>query len=392
MLSPYISHLAEEGAAEEVVVEKTEETKEKDFNADAFRKGEESTEATEEVVETKEIKEEAAAEIKKPEEVGAIKEEVVEEAKVSSMWELFSTAVSTDGNKYELPEAVKTRKKKDGSELSKEEEFNLLVTEISKNTEHTSNPTVNALVKNIIAASTNEGFDLGGYIDTFKSEFVDTTNMSVDEQLVYHYKSIHGKKGEDDTTGMTDEQIKAEVNKLSEFGKRDKIKEIEDSRKEVLSKQAEEHQKTYNLKVDSYHKEITKASDQLMTNYLKKVEGASNIDGIELGEADKVQYLKELPSFFEKKLITNEKGYSEVTSEANEMLNELMANPESSLAFLPYLWMMKHGKLRGYTSGLKKAVKETIEGGLKDKPDVTTGVGTQEEFSGDRFRKGDKTD
>lgn len=368
---------------QEVVEQEVQETPEQEsFDRESFIKGEATTEETqEEVVDEKEIQEEVVTETlpDKKEQHGS---------EIDDYWSVMQSTLSTDETPYEVPEFIKTGKDKEGKDLSKEDKFKLFTNEVLKNASYSQNPSIDGYVRNLLSSATQEGFNLESHIKQF-SEQVNTNSLPVDERLFMDAKEKYGKKGEDDTIGMTDDDIKDEIAKMGKFQKIDAIKKIDENINVKLSDQNKANIEDYNTKFDSSISKVKTEDESLLSNYIKRIKGAANIDGIELGEADHAQFIKDLPSFFEKKVETNTDGFKYVTSEVEKQLAGLLGSPENSMHLLPFLWMAKNGKLQGYTSSVKEAAKKKVEDKFVNNIKSEKELSVTTEYDPKRFREGE---
>ncbi len=369
---------------EQEVVETPQEEK---FDRESFLKGDSTEEVVEDVVEEEVVEEK--------EEVVAEKEiletpvvETASEYEADDYWSSIQTALSTDDTSYEIPESIKTGKDAEGNDLTKEEKFKVLTGEILKNVSYSQSPEINSYVKNLLSSSTQEDFSLGNYIKQF-SEQVNTRNLPMDERLFIDAKTKYGKTGEEDSNGMSDTEIKEEIGKWSKFQKMDAIKVLDKGMDDVAATEIETNKTDYNKSIDDTHTKLKKGDTVLMNNYIKRIKGSTSVDGIELGEADHAQFIKEIPAFFEKKVVTNPDGYKYVTSEVQEQLKEVLGSPENSMHLLSLLWMAQKGKLHGYTSSVKEAAKKKVEDKFVSNVKTEKELSVTTEFNRERFMEGE---
>ena len=361
--------------AEEVkeAVQEIEQQKE-EFNVDRFVTG-----SNEDVVETV---------TEKPVEKPVVETPVEVKPTDSSLDDYWNTFTEVLGNDYKIPEVIKTGKKEDGTELTKKEKFEILAGEISRYTSYTGDPQIDSIVSNIISSSKDPNFNLNSFLQDVNKNFVQPANMSVDDKVKEYFKINYGKKGENDTTGMTDEQIQEEIKGLKNYEKVKFAREFDGMVNESLSRREQAHQIQYNTTIEEAYKKVVDEDKKLLDIYTTKLKNSNNVDGIELSEADHKLFMEDAPKFFEKKVKKDERGYNYVTSDVQEVLYDILASPEKSMALMPFLWMYKNKKLGSYASQLKEGVKKTIEDKLNPNPVITESSYAGNEFNLNRFLEG----
>lgn len=361
--------------AEEVkeVVQEVEQQKE-EFNVDRFVTG-----SNEDVVETV---------TEKPIETSVVEKQVEVKSTESSLddyWNTFTEVVGTD---YKIPEVIKTGKKEDGTELTKKEKFEILAGEISKYTSYTGDPQIDSFVSNIIAASKEPNFNLNDFVQDVNKNYIQPSNMSVDDKVAEYFKLNYGKKDDKDTVGLTLDEIQEEIKGLKKHEKVEYARKFDDVVNESLSKREQAHQIQYNTNIEQAYKKVVDEDKKLLDIYTSKLKNSNNVDGIELSEADHKLFMEDAPKFFEKKVKKDERGYNYVTSDVQEVLYDILASPEKSMALMPFLWMYKNKKLGSYASQLKEGVKKSIESKLGNEPTITESSYAGNEFNLNRFLEG----
>lgn len=302
----------------------------------------------------------------------------------------WNTLSKKYGNDYKIPEILKTGKKEDGTELTSEDKFNLLTSEIAKGLKYSNNPNVDSFIRSTLKASNSPDFDLSKHLETLKSDYIDPSSMSLEDKVQTYYKQEFGKIDENDKDGLTDEDIKDEISKLSRTDKIKYAREFDKTINNKLSEQERQYQTKYNTDVDNMYKKVTTEATKLFDNYYNKVKIGKNIDGIELSEADHATFIKESPDFFKKVTKVDSNGYKYITSEVQEVLADLLGSPEKSLTLMPFLWLYKNKKLGGYSNQLKEEVKKNIEEKLSNDPKVNQSNFVGNEFDAEAFKRGTK--
>ena len=363
---------------EEVVVEHSEvKPEETELNPERFRSG--SDEEPEEVI-APETTEKKPAE-KPSETITATQTEV------DDYWGTYKEII---GDSYEIPEVIKTGKKEDGSTVSSKEKFALLANEIAKNVSYSGNPEVDAFVKDVISSAKSSEFNLTDHLGAVSKDILDPSKMDIDDKVFQHYKMEYGQKDENDTTGMTDDAIKTEIESLRDSEKIAAARKFDNDIKGKISTQEIAYKEKHNANIDANFAKLQETETKFIDTYVEKAKLGKSIDGIEFSEEDHAQFVKDAPDFYKKVVKQSDDGYSFVSSEVQEVLKEILGSPEKSMTMMPFLWLYKNKKLAGYSNQLKEAVKENIEGKLAPEPSVTQTQHTGDEFSGKDFRSGRK--
>ena len=283
-----------------------------------------------------------------------------------------------------------TGKKTDGTEWSKQEQLAILGNEIIKRSKLSQNDEVYGVIQNMIAASsTDQIFTLSAYMKNLNEQFIDTSNMSNDDKIFNALKVEVGRKDENDTTGLSDEQIKSEVEKMSAIDKVREVRKIDAIQAERINQQTEQYKIQYNNTIESSYKDWQPQEKKILDNFINTIKSSSNVEGFDLSEADKEQFVNDLPDFYSNKVVANSEGYNQITSGVNEVLSEIVQNQELAIALTPFLWLVKNNKLKGYTSQIKEKKKKEIEDKLNLNPGGSSSSSTGvEKFDGKKFRGG----
>ena len=131
--------------------------------------------------------------------------------------------------------------------------------------------------------------------------------------------------------------------------------------------------------------ELKQHAETLLNEYLSEKKGLKTIDGFRFEDAEREEFFKSLPSFTEKKMVTIEDGRKVIASEADMLFNKIMSDPKNSNAILPWLWLIKQGKLEGFSSDLIEAVKDKALEQLSSEPDTSGGEPGDRGYSPDTF-------
>ena len=283
--------------------------------------------------------------------------------KPADIWDVMKEELSTPDKPWELPDILKTGKKADGTPLTKKEELALLRETISSNTQFDDE-----FVNDYLEAK-ESGVPVQEFVKS-KAKALDFQNLTVDDKVKMYYEDY----AKANNLKWTPEQIEAKLKALTDVDKDMQAKAYESylsqKEKENYSKAITEQ----NAKFETNYNKAETDNNQLVTNYLKNIEGKNTVAGIELSEAEMTQYKKDLPTFMKRVVKTDEKtGMKYAISPAEELLSEILAKPENTFDLLPYLYMVKNGKLKGYSNRLKENIKKNVDETLDSKPDVELG-------------------
>lgn len=281
------------------------------------------------------------------------------------------------GDKYQVPDTILKGKKEDGTDLTPKEEFEILRNEIYKFTDFGHDE----FVEDYLSAKKTDGFDKTKWIEQ-KSK---ANSLNDDDFLFAVYKSNYGKNDQN-LTGLDDEQITSEINKMSVIEKK---KEVVTYRNAMQSYALEEKKRktTFdNEEFDSQVIERQKINDNLVNNYLIKIKGKNNIDGIEFSEADLLDYQKTVPELLKIEVKVTKDGQRYAITKAQTILEKVMGDEQSSLTLLPVTYLIDKGKMKGYSSMLKEKVKKEILDKLDTNPEITPGTSSEGPYTFDRAR------
>ena len=311
---------------------------------------------------------------------------------IDDYWSTVIEELSDDTNKFELPEELKTGKTKDGKDLTKKDKFNLLRQVITENTDWAEG---DPLIEEYISYK-----ELGGKShQDFLQKKLNEININAlsptqkAELSLKEYRDANVSKTKDKDgnwkEGFTDDDIIAEIEGMSAF----KIEQEADNYDRNVINRRTANQKAdidkYNKAFDIEFSKVEKINTDLVSKYLKKLEGKNNVNGFELGEAEITQYKKDIPDFVKYTVKTNElTGVKYTTSPATELLQRILAKPEDTFSLLAYLYMFKTGKIDGYSASLKDKTKQAVEKTLDNYPDANLGNAKSGSFDPKKFMGG----
>lgn len=303
---------------------------------------------------------------------------------VDKYWDIVK---SLNGEGYEIPKIIIDGKLEDGTELSDKDRLVLLRDELFKLSKLGNTDEDDDFIKNYIVNSYKENFNQKEFLKSH-IEKNDILTLPTKEFLFHHYKQELGKKNEDDTEGMTDDEIKEYLNKADDLflkTEEKRLKKLYKEKVDELNKAKEaENEKAF---LEEYNK-IEEKNSKLIKDYINSIGNIKNIEGIEFGEADLQLYKKQIPELI-KREIKEVNGRKIAISKAEEILHDITGSTERTFAFLPLIWMIHNNKFKGYTTSLKEKVKKDIESKLEDAPKWNKGldIGLSDEIDDEALMK-----
>jgi len=297
--------------------------------------------------------------------------------------EYWQEHIERMGDDYEVPSIIKTGKNDKGEKLTRKEKFDLIREEIYKNTDIGDDDFIIDYKKK----KTEQG-DKFSQEEYLKSKIIqqDISKMSDEDFLFAINKQKYGKT-DNNPEGFDDDEIREDIQKMSKFQMRELRQNIVKTYNDLQEEQKSKNKAKLDEDFEKNVKIVDNNNSKLITNYLKNIEGKSNIDGIEFSEADLAQYKKDIPNMFKVNVIKENDGKKVAKIEAQELLNDIFSDEDKSMTFLPLLWMIKNNKLRGYTSSIKEKTKKQIIDKLDPNLGEPSGgnVGGSSEFNPKQF-------
>ena len=210
-----------------------------------------------------------------------------------------------------------------------------------------------------------------------------TSSLGTDDKVRLYYEDY----SKANKLEWTKEDIDAKINGLTKVDKDMQAKAYESY---LGNKQSEEVKQYVNTQNSTFETKYTKAeteNTQIITNYLKEIEGKNTVSGIEFSEAEMTQFKKDLPTFMKREIKSDPKtGLKYAVSPAEELLSEILAKPEDTFDLLPYLYMVKNKSLKGYSQRLKETIKKSLEGTLDNQPENMGSRNSTSGFDSKSFR------
>ena len=223
-------------------------------------------------------------------------------------------------------------------------------------------PELHPLAKQIQEmAIENPDITINDLVDTVSSQYVDASKMSIDQKIEFDLYARYGKYDEtNNPDGLTEDDVKQYIEKLTKVEKNNLAKQIEANIEEYNKSLTEQfkadRQKQFETQYDSIIENLNKAYTKLELD-VSKIE---NVYGIPVNQEDHKAYLEEF-----KKLTTPDK------STGLRGIDEILSNDIT--LYKMFLLATKFGEdkvMELITKG-KESGKEELMKKLKITPSVT---------------------
>lgn len=367
---PYLS-IEEEGGGGDQTTEK--------FDANAFKQGVEKSETQQQ--------DQQQGQQQQQDQGQDQQQQQQQQQQTPSFFDNFTNNFKSIYGNVELPKEVIEGKNAEGKELTDQERMQLAYKTVAEKRQIHPDPSHDAFMREYLNESTKENFDRGAFLKRH-TETQDVRGKSNKELILWDYNKRLAKS-ESNPNGLTEDEISTEVEKLSVLDQADKA----DSIRSRLNQMEQRNIENFNSNIRANLEKAVPVMNEIITTttteYINnlKASGSRVVDGIELSEADFNDYIGTLPQMLKREVKQSPDGSYFVASEAEMLLSELISDKEKSFAFLPYLYLIKTGKLQGFSSSLKESVKKKITSTLDSNQQRNDQAGTGG-FNADSFKKG----
>lgn len=280
---------------------------------------------------------------------------------------------------FDLPEHFKTGKHEDGSDVTDSDVIKFIREDTLNISSYSDNPKADAYIKLMIEQSKAKGeeFNLEDFVKESNKDLF-TGNLSREEKLFNAIKLEVGKRDENDADGLSDEEIKEDIEKMSNIEKTRRIRSIdEDKLKAINHKAAKTIEKTNTLIETEFSKQQVK-DKELLDNFELIAKSTKNVSGIQFSDDEHKKFLEELPTFAKTSLTKDEKGRLYPVSELDKVFMDIMGSPEKRVQLIPWIWKIKNGGLSEYTTLLKEGEKAKIEKKFTSSPEEQSNYGSSD--------------
>ena len=259
-------------------------------------------------------------------------------------WRMLAEELHSEENPYTPPAEVVSGKKADGTELTEKERWNMLVKEIRDKT--APNPMFS-----------DDPMMLRYRVNRMKEDF-DPVTFFEQERRTHELLRLPAKDYMTEalkaSNKYTEEQITDYVSKLNQVDLEEKVKGMKAAYVNALNERDKEEREAIlgqmnSRSVDSFKAEEAE-NQTIIKSFIDKNINNSKFHGIELSEADSVQFYKELPDLIKR----------DPETRINKFDAYLQSN-EAYLNLLPIVWAAMNGKLPAVISEMKEGLKAEIE-------------------------------
>ena len=283
----------------------------------------------------------------KPSEAPRVVEPVVPTFTPAPLWDQLKTKLSSDESPWEIPAEIKEGKFGEGNT-----ELDAFIEHIYKNTDFSSvAPTIDdPFVQDYLEAKTKENFSREEWLKSQAGK-ASIFELKGKDFLTEYYKQYRGKS-ESNPDGYTDEDINVY---LSGKNRIEIDKEEDVLRKHLKETRASEEMK--NMEVIK-QREIEAFNAQEQTNqtkindFIKTNEFTKDFFGIELSEAERTQFFKDLPGLFTRDPLTR-----------MSKMDSLLQSESDVLKLAALVWKGENA-IKSHISNVKENVKAEVESKL----------------------------
>jgi hypothetical protein len=260
------------------------------------------------------------------------------------VWEELKSKLSSEDSPWDIPDYVKEGKFEEGKT-----ELDAIIETIHANTDFSSvaPKADDPFIQDYLAAKATDNFDRDTWL---KNQAGKTSifDMKGKDFVKEYYKQFRGKT-EENPEGYSDEDIDVYLNGKNRI-------EL-DKEEEVLRKHLKEsraQQETVNMEKIK-QKELADfnaqedANKTAINNFIKTNEFTKDFYGIELSEAERTQFFKELPGYFTRDPQTR-----------MSKMDALMQSDGNILKLAALVWMGENG-LKSKVSQMRENVKTEVE-------------------------------
>jgi len=284
----------------------------------------------------------------------------------------------------EIPQEISTGKDSSGKELTPQLRYQKFKEFILSQEKDSSSVSDDPFIQAYHEASKQAGFDRNTFFKE-QAKMQDFTSLPDKDFLVEVYKQQRDRSKKE----WKDEDIEKHIDSLNPI---QQSQEADQYRNAMYNARLEEIRNTNARYTERLEKEdlpkITDSQKKLNDLFVEKYKNAKAIGGFTFEDQEREEFIKDIPSFTEKKIVKYDNGNVEILSQADQTLINLLASPESSMELLPYLYLVSKGKIKGFSSNLAEKAKDKAIEILDREPERQTGRASSEKFDENSFIQG----
>lgn len=256
------------------------------------------------------------------------------------VWKYLAEELHSDDAPYSPPEEILMGKKKDGTPLTEKEQYDLFVKEIQQRSEPNPMYSDDPFMLRYRLNRMREDFDPVSFLEQERKVF-DTLRMEPKDYMISALMS---------TGKYTEDAVKDHVGKMNPVEIETMVNKMKQNYIAALQQRDEAERNSVIGNAQQYYQQEELKNQTIVNNWLSQNKNNKKFHGIELGEADYVQFQKELPELLKRDPNTG------LTA-----LDSYMQSNEAYLELTPLIWLIMNKKLPGYISNIKEGVKADVE-------------------------------
>ena len=268
----------------------------------------------------------------------------------------------------DIVKLFKEGKDAEGNPLDAKTKLNLLKDFMIDNVMFGGTPEHDSFIRDYMVAAQQEGFNRKDWLQR-NLESAGFMELPAKDFLKTYYK----RYSESNKLNWSDDDIDGKVNSMSVIDADMQASQLKAQYHDHLSRQqqtqTQDNLKKYEQQIKDNLAQTNNSIKADLQSFIAEAQGKKTLGGFEFGDADKKAFLEALPAFVEKKVVDLGNGQRIIASDADMVLEEIKAKPEASLNMLPYLYLIKQGKIDGYMSRIIEGKKKQIEETLDDTPE-----------------------
>ena len=273
---------------------------------------------------------------------------------LDSLHSIFNEGIEKDDDKIIFDEKIFNGKKDDGTDYTIDEKRQHIIETLLNKTTLGKTKEVDTFVRDIITKSFQDDFDLEQIKPPANIE-PDISDVNTIVKKVYTMKY-----GPDTDANLTEEEIEEKLKTISDADKKLIVADFKQAIKQVQAQKREEEIKKQDELLDKQVDQYNKDTDAAVKMFVEQSKTKDVFAGFKFGQADKEEYLKDIPMFMKREKSKLEDGGIYAISPAEKVLQDIIKDPNSLLELIPFLWLKSKGKLDGYSTMLSEKVKWDI--------------------------------
>jgi len=317
--------------------EETQETAAVDHNSLVEPETAETIE-TVETVETQETTETQTQETTETQQTTETQETVT----VNPIWDSISKKYGTEETPFVIPEAITSGNIPEGRT-----EADLIIEAIENNVRPPQAEILNdPFIQNYVTASQGEDFNRSEWLIQ-QSQEISVLGLPSDKFLEFYLRETNGQT-EENPNGYTEEDISEYISSKNRIElDREANAMKEDWQKQLDAKGAKQREAAQQAEIQRFQ-QSEQDNQQLIADHIKTIANEKSFMGLEFSEADRAQFIKDLPAMFTRDPKTRMNKFE-----------ELIFNDEFILKLAPLVWLGEK-QMRGKISDMKESIKKDI--------------------------------